>query len=91
MLPDIPEIKQEIASWLLTYIRRRIEQQNPLLADIKHFVQHEGTLHENHPVGGPAKTECIWERPNRENPCCKIWSLQERCSRVFESVSNPVF
>lgn len=51
MLPDIPDTKIEISNAIRAYIERKINSDHPILAQIKHVTQHEGTVHEYQQVG----------------------------------------
>ncbi len=45
MLPDFPKSKKEIRKRLALAIERMEREKAPLLAGIKNFAQHEGTVH----------------------------------------------
>ncbi len=43
MLPDFPELKLELKKVLFLRIRRVSVQKEPVLAGIRHYIQHEGS------------------------------------------------
>jgi hypothetical protein len=51
MLPDIPDTKHEINNRLMTALKRKIEADHPILAQIKSVTQHEGWNHEYDQIG----------------------------------------
>ena len=51
MLPDIPDTKIEIHRRLMVAVKRKIDVDHPILAQVKSLTQHEGRTHEYEPVG----------------------------------------
>jgi hypothetical protein len=57
MLPDIPDVKRELGRKMLLYIHRRAQSVDPVLSQIRTFVQHEGAEYHYTPIGGVPQTE----------------------------------
>jgi hypothetical protein len=51
MLPDIPDTKLAINNNLMAALKRKIEADHPILAQIKSVTQHEGHVHEYEQIG----------------------------------------
>ena len=52
MLPDFPELKAELGKIVLAGLAKCIHTGDPVLAEIKHFRQHEGTQMRYEQQGG---------------------------------------
>jgi len=57
MLPDFPALKLELRKVILAGLAKRIHTGDPVLAEIKHFRQNEGTLMRYEQQGGKTVEE----------------------------------
>jgi hypothetical protein len=57
MLPDFPQLKSELRDGILRAIQVASRVKAPLLAQIKTFLQHEGTVHSYDRIDAPSRTD----------------------------------
>jgi len=57
MLPDFPALKDEILKIILAKLRQRVDSGDPVLSEIKHFRQREGSQMRYEQYGGTTVQE----------------------------------
>lgn len=57
MLPDFPDLKAEVQKFLIAKLRHRVDTGDPVLSQIKSFMQHEGRQMRYEQYGGTSVQE----------------------------------